>query len=356
VTGVQILARAFTSQSGKPYSVRMFAYTQFCRNLVVYHLKQIYLYSISAINTNMITQTGVTIMRLLTVPMSVGAIAASIGKSPNWTSMAIKQLQNEDFVHVSKQGITRLVSPSIAPHAHTLMSLFVEDASIHFEKFLYGDRIIVLFSLLYEPKQVSDIATITGIPIQMVRRYIREFRQRLIVQRKGKVVASNPKAWPLLWEFFEAYRNHNALSGKLLWKFDTECLYETRDMQHATLTGFSAYTDFGVAMQTVRNCWYIPERTLSAAEVFIHSLLQVNDARQLGLCAVYLKVHKLSYKKLESLAIKYDCLARLRDMFVVTQSQESRIVTERLPAITNRELQEMYALYKVKNNVQKRRA
>jgi len=295
----------------------------------------------------MLTRSSWMVLRAIgSQSQTISQIAKTYGKSLSWTSEIIHNLRNEGFVSIERHGNTHYVSSEITEHARAAQALIIEVPGLDYEKFLVGERLRVLGSIVREAKNVGEIAFALQMREKMVRFYLHELRNRALVMRENGYYRISKYRLTLV-KFVEAYRNYTSVRGRLLWKLDNEILFQTYEVVDATPTGFTAYPDLGIMMYGINYTFFLQKRKLSVDEVAVHSLIELSDPRDLALVISFFLKHRLTYKRLELLATRYDCRERLRDLFIVMKSQDRRIVTERLPAITRNELNETLKMYGV---------
>ncbi len=289
--------------------------------------------------------------KLVQQSYSLAQLAQALHRSPSWTSEIVTPLEREGFVLKEKKGITVQVTLAQTPPAIALQRLLVKKQPVPFEKYMIGKSLLVLCSLIHEPKSVQELSWICHLSQQMVRHYLRRLLRYFVLGKDKKRYVLPRQGFPELWDFLNAYRNFSNVPGSVVWKLGDEVLFETRQEVDAQLTGFTAFSEPGVRMHTVKGMYYLPKRKLSVAEMGIHALATLDDPRLLALVVVFFLKKKLTYKKMELLAAKYDCRERLRDLYKVMRSANRRTVTKHLPAITRRELDETLKMYGV-NHVQ----
>ena len=295
----------------------------------------------------MITKSSWMVLRAIgSHKWSVSQIAQACKRSPSWTSEIIRDLQEKGFVIIEHHGNTHYVSIALTEHARAVQALIIEVPGLDYENVFIGKRLRVLGAIVYEAKTVVEIAFALRMREKMVRFYLRGLRNRAFVSRENGYYRLS-KYRTTRVKFLEAYRNYTNVRGRLLWKMDSEILFQTYEEVDATPTGFTAYPTLGIMMYSINHTFFLPKRNVSVDEVAIHSLVQLNDPRHLALVISFFLKHRLTYKRLALLASKYDCRERLRDVFIVIKSQDKRIVTEHLPAITRNELDETLKMYDV---------
>jgi Mn-dependent DtxR family transcriptional regulator len=270
-------------------------------------------------------------------------LAEGLKISPNRASEIVTRLAEGGFVVKQRSGLIIHVRLSQASFAQAFKTLSYSMPTIRFEKFLFGLTFRILSSALFSWKSSESIAKQLGVVRRSIQNSISILQRRGLLTRGKRAVMFNKKAWPKLFEFLATYRNFSEINGKVLWKFEGEQIFEAtknEDVQ-GSLTGFSRYNKFGVSVFEAKRCCTLPKKALRREEVFIHSLLQIEDARQSGLAAVFFKKHKLG--KLEELAMLYDCQERLEDIQRIVEGKQPHV----LPHVSAGKLKEMMKLYGV---------
>ena len=297
----------------------------------------------------MLSKTGWKVLRAIgSETLKLKRMAEVLGRSLPWTSEIISSLVEGGFVEKKAVGNTHYVSMANRAHAYALQSLIIEVPGIHYEKLLHGKGILIAWTLLYEAKSVLEIASVSGVNQQIVRRYLRELRNRgWVTKHQGEYIFN--KKLKLLWHFLDTYRNYSNTGARILWKFDQEVLFKTREIIDATPTGFTAYSKLGVRMYGINYTFFLPKRKLTVAEIAVHSLVQISGPRELALAIVLILKKGLTFNNLKQLAAKYDCKGRVTDLFTIIRSSDRRIITEHLPPITRSELDETLKKYEVKD-------
>lgn len=270
--------------------------------------------------------------KLVQQSYSIAQLAQALHRSPSWTSEIITSLEKEGFVFKKKKGITVWVTLATTPPALALQRLLVAKQPLPFEKYVVGKSLLVLCSLIHESKSVQELSWICHLSQQMVRHYLRRLRHYFVLGKDKRGYLLPRQSFPELWDFLNAYRNFISVYGSVVWKLGGEVLFETRQETDAQMTGFTAFSDHGIRMHTVKGMYYLPQRKLSVAEIGIHALANLDDPRSLALVIAFFLKNKLTLTKMELLAAKYDCRERLRDVYKVMRSADRRIVTKHLPA------------------------
>jgi len=125
-------------------------------------------------------------------------------------------------------------------------------------------------------------------------------------------------------------------------------VFEVREKEEikGSLTGFSAYENYSVHIRNVKYCCYLPQCKLTKLEIFLHSLLQIeDDTRMLDLAVVFFRKNKLKEKDLSNNAPKYDLKEKVKDFILILKSEEEEIRTNTLPQTSKKGIREMMELY-----------
>ena len=270
----------------------------------------------------------------------------------SWCIKMLKALERDDLV-IIQNGRPHKISLSSSAQAKKLKELLSRDPSIDFGDLLDKNKGRILQSVLYTAKTAKEIAKQLKINQRTVRRMVAKNLNRGLLIKRDRKVIFHKAFWPYLFQFLDAYRNRANVEGALLWQFEEEVLFEARMKGEGTLTGFSKYDDYGVHVLESTYCYFFPKKKLSKEEIFIHSLLQIEkDPRVVGLAAVFYIKNKLSRKKIRELAVMYDCVKKAEELLVVIKGN---LNTKELPIISSGNLQRIYGIYGVKQNVHKRK-
>ncbi len=270
-------------------------------------------------------------------------IANTLGLSKTWVSDNLTKLEKSRFVTKKKRGKEVYLGVAETSFAQELKNLVESQPTIRFDDFLYGLNFRILSYCLFLGKTSESIAQQLGLSQKTICNRLPDLMARGLLAKNRKFYLTNKKAWPILYNFLEKFRMFYSGQGRILWKFWGElllCVTQKRDIK-GSLTGFSQYPRLGVGMIGIRFCCYQPKKRLVKEEIFIHSLLEITDSRELMLCLVFYLKHRLNQKKLNELAMKYDCLEKLKDLEKLLKQEQPRI----LPFIKENELKEFFEGY-----------
>ena len=159
-----------------------------------------------------------------------------------------------------------------------------------------GRRVELLSRLGQSPRSLEALAEETGISSDTVYYYLQGLRPLGIVSRsmqgKAYLYSFNYIIWPELKDFVTALREFQVLrlvprEALLIKSYENSVLFKSLRQQDATLTSFSAYSDYGIKLG-LRDYYYtLPKRELSIGEIFIHSLDSAEDYRQRLFCVLF---------------------------------------------------------------------
>ena len=256
------------------------------------------------------------------------SIAKATEKSVSWTSEILNQLIDAQFVTAelasSSPGSRKIFMVANTAYAAKLKQLMYIKPYIDFSEIVTGSRLKVLSTILYDWKDYETISKMVNASTHAVRQTVPQLKSRGFISKKGRLLKFNNVAWHHLLEFLKELRNFSGLNGFLLWKYNKESIFivDNKSLTKGTLTGFNKYVDYGMKVVTVTGCCYIPEKKISKEEVFVHSLLQVDDPRLLHLALAFYLKHGLNTKKVEKLAMYFDCYSRLQELKILPSLKE----------------------------------
>ncbi len=248
------------------------------------------------------------------------SIAKEAKKSLSWTSDILTQLAEEQFIIAessrSKARSRKVFKIAATAHAAKLRQLMFIMPYIDFSEIIAGSKLKVLLALLFDWKDYKTISRMINTSAHAIRQSVPQLKSRGIITKKGRLLKFNNTAWLHLFEFLKEFRNFSSLNGFLLWKYGEEIIYivDDKKLANGTLTGFNRYKDFDIRVAAVSGCCYLPEKKLAKEEIFIHSLLQVDDPRLLHLALTFYLKHNLDTIKTEKLAMYYDCYSKYEEL------------------------------------------
>lgn len=288
------------------------------------------------------------------------SIAKEAGKSLSWTSEVLHQLIEEQLITArfrhhfpedfpKSKKIFQVANTSYADKLRQLM--FIKPY-IDFTEIIAGIKLKVLMAILFDWKDYKTISKMVKTSAHAVRQTVPKLKNRGIITKKGRLLKFNEISWSHLFEFLKELRNFSSLNGFLLWKYDKETVYAVDDKRLAkgVLTGFNRYSDYGVRVVTVTGCCYLPEKKLTKEEIFVHSLLQVDEPRLLHLALTFCIKHKLNTKRVKQLAMYYDCYSKYEELKTLPLLREDYKKLESFQITFDRkDFRRIASMYGVKN-------
>lgn len=297
----------------------------------------------------MITKGMIKVLRLIAQEAdNREKISRELGLSKTWISDNLSKLEKLRFIIKKRKGKALYLELAETSFAQEFKNVIENSPHIRFEDFLYGLNFKILSYCLFGWKTSQSIANQLKLSKKTIWNRLIILTSRGLLIKKRKFYLTNKKAWSLVYNFLEKYRMFYLGAGKILWRFEDElvfCVTKEKDV-NGSLTGFTQYPKLGVAMRGVKICCYLPKKKLTKEEIFIHSFLEVSDSRELMLVLVFYLKHKLNKRKLEDLAMKYDCLEKFKDIMRILNHEKPKIFS----LIKERELKEFFEIYRVKWN------
>lgn len=286
---------------------------------------------------------------------SISELAKEMNKSENWVSEIISKLEKEGFVIKQRIGLKKRILLSMAPHAHLFREMIYKQIPVDYSEFMYGEKIRILSFISDSPKTTECIAKELNISRKYVQNTIPEFLKRGMLSKQKHMLLITRKGWPLLVDFLLAYRNYSELNAGILWKFEDEIIFlvnketEIKGIE----TGFNKYDKYGIKHYPLKIMCYLPKKTLTKEEIFVHSLLGISgDIRRFSLAvAFYLKNKGMNLNKIKYMAMKYNVAEQLDDILSTINSKEETITLKTVMNIKRKNLGKILKLYGVELNV-----
>jgi hypothetical protein len=205
--------------------------------------------------------------------------------------------------NLDRKGFATLENGVVVPSNNTPVNLLLQELSSmpNIADTLSGCG-IRLFTAILEPKSVCQIMTATGIKRSTVFLKLKEAGAISLVKATDGKYSLNYKIWPRIIDFLTELKKYDETTdirvppGAIIYrKNEDEIVFSTKAECDATLTGFSAYERFGIRLLTKDNTYYLPRKTLTMKEVFMHSLYRAEsegDARDYIFIALFYLKHK----------------------------------------------------------------
>ncbi len=202
----------------------------------------------------------------------INSIASALKKSDKQIYRIMKQLENEGVIEKTNRGF------EIKKITHTVLlsQLITEYPSLI--KPFSDSGINILMSIL-QPNSIEDIMQETQLKKAIIYRKINLMKNiSIILKLKNKYVI-NQKIWPKVKEFLIELDKYEKNIDKrvpvnaiIYYKNEEEIVFSTKDTVDATVTGFSAYQQYGIKILSPTTDYYLPKKKLTKKEIFVHSI------------------------------------------------------------------------------------
>ena len=210
---------------------------------------------------------------------TVKEIADALGKSTKQIYRLTADLEKKGILErhrkkitASRTSFTPLLMQTIAEHPNLI-------------DMLADSGLPVFLALVSEPKKPENGLTIkqllreTKIKKSALYNKLDQAMRVGAVRKREDRFYFNHALWPKLGLFLIEYKQYYhtidariPLGSVIYYKTDKELVFSSEEKQDATLTGFSAYSDFGIQLRLLTNYYYLPKKKLSKRDVFLHSL------------------------------------------------------------------------------------
>lgn len=220
----------------------------------------------------------------------ISQIAIALAKSKAQTYRSGQKL-------VAKGLISRqdgVYTPAKVTHVSMILQLLERYPSL-VEPFS-GSGLLILTALL-EPKRVSEIMNATGVQRTQIFKKLAQARKISLVTTEQDRCALNSKLWPNAVELIQELKKYEETTdgrvpstARIYHRTENDILYASTEEQDATLTGFSAYADYGIKLLLNARYYRLPKRKLTKRDVFIDSLRiaeKDGESRQIILAALF---------------------------------------------------------------------
>lgn len=295
-----------------------------------------------------------TLIEVVNGISSINKLSKRMHKSISWTSEIVTKLEKERFIIKKRKGLKKQILLSNSTFAQKFKEMFYMQTKLNYSDFLYGERFRILAFIADGPKTTECIAKELKISKKYVQNIIPEFLNRGMIFRKNRMLQITKRGWPKLVEFLLAYRNYSNLNGGIIWKFEKEQIFLVNKEEEiqGSLTGFSMYSKYGIKFYAVKIMCYLPKKSCTKEEVFIHSLLVIlGDIKLFKLAvAFYLKNKRMSLNRLKYLAMKFNVIEEFYDVINAANSKEEVIKLNTMMDVKRDNLNQTLELYGIKND------
>ncbi len=222
-------------------------------------------------------------------------IARALKKDKSQIYRTIKSLK--------KKGFAELKNKKIIPSEKTHVQLLLQELSQHSSiiKHLSGCGII-FYTCILEPKTIPEIISATGMKRSTVFYKIKLAQKNSFIRHAANKYELNYRIWPKIKEFLNELEKYEETNDKrvppgsvIYYKNKDEILFSTKVKCDSALTGFSAYGRFGIKIYNVDYTYYLPKKSLTKKEVFLHSLYRAEkdgDARDYIIISLFYIKHR----------------------------------------------------------------
>ena len=243
------------------------------------------------------SQTDLRILeQLANVNKDIKNIAVVINKSDKQIYKSCQKLKNLGFITLNK----RKIEPRKLTHITLLLQLLATYPNII--QHISGSGLQILMALL-QPKNVEQIMLETGLKKSVIYEKIKQnINVSILIQDKSHKYVINEKIWKNLKDFLKEYKKYEEITdirvpanSTIYFKNDYEIIFSNKGDQDAVLTGFSAYPNYGLKLLLPTNFYYLPKKTLSVQEIFLHSLYIIDKEKD-NRYFVYASLFYLKFK------------------------------------------------------------
>lgn len=282
-------------------------------------------------------------------------LAEAEDKSQNRVTEILKDLEKEGLIIKKKSYNLKnsriIIEPAQTSHALRFKELLIQYQSIKFEEILADSRILFLSALTDDWMSIDAFTALSKTSKYAVERFRPKLINKGVIIRKRNLYKLNEKAWPLLKDFLTAYKNYSDINGYVKWKYQDEIIFEVKENETAggSLTGLSAYRDYGIKVNTITSLYYLPEKKLSKQEIFVHSLFEINDPRTLYLAMAFFIKNKLEPEAILGISMKYGKYTAFEDFMKIIKSSEEKVNTEKMPPFSRKDFKRVAHIYSIEN-------
>jgi predicted transcriptional regulator len=241
-------------------------------------------------------------------------LASAMKKSPQQAYVSLDNLENNGFVTRSR-GYVRL---SQKTHVSMLAKLLIAYPDL---KDILSDSGITILSALINPLSVNELTNVTGLKKSVVYKKVRQGINLSILRKEDGSYYLNDRIWAELKETIIELSNYEKtidirvpVDAVIYHKTGSEIIFSTVREQDASMTAFSSYKDYGLSVFFPVNYYYLPAKSLSLRDIFIHSLYVAEkdmDYRELTYIALFYLKHRKALKR-----IKHDVLDMLKKVLL----------------------------------------
>jgi len=204
-----------------------------------------------------------------------------------------------------EQGFLDLPQKELVPkkttHVTLLLQLLIKHPNL---TEVLSDSGFQIYTALLTPKTVTDLIQETGFKKSTIYKKIHQgFIISAIVQRENTIYTINEKLWTDLKDtlneikkFEETTDPRIPANSTIYYKTTREIVFSNTADINATPTGFSAYEQYNLKLLLPTHYYYLPNKTLSKKEIFLHSLY-ITEKEEESRHITYIALFYIKYKK-----------------------------------------------------------
>ena len=260
-----------------------------------------------------------SVLAVLDVTQSRGALADELGYQKSTVSKALGTLERSDLIYRERNGNQTLARPVENRCVEALQSLTKRHPHVDFPELLTQSMVNVLYYLSsHESWTAAELTERTGHARATIYRNVRTLRNRAMVRQTDRRYQLADE-FADLHVFAHELRHHlhrvqikrDLGTGTIVWESHEEFLVQTEttvDGSDYHRTGLDAYTEYGLEFFTKSELYYYyaeERNSLSAADLVCHLLLIENDTRHRKYALLLVVVADLSLEEVESTANRY---------------------------------------------------
>lgn len=265
--------------------------------------------------TNMIlTKADLELLHQMGLGMrNISSLVPALHKNKTQIYRIVASLVKKGFLESIHEGTINIGSKV---HISLLLQLLAQAPAILTP--LSGSGISILTAII-EPHTIPEINILTHLQDSIIYRKLKQGRYIQLVHKKENTYALNEKIWPLAKQFLQELQLYESsvdfrvpINAVIYHKTDSEIIFSLKEEYDAALTAFSAYAAYGIKLLTHRNFYYLPKKSLSEKEIFIHSLYVAEKEKSVRYY-IYTALFYLKYKN-KLLTIKSPALHSLLEI------------------------------------------
>lgn len=232
-------------------------------------------------------------------------VLEQIARGNNTVPVIAQQLKrHESTIYRIRQNLitqgflnqtTKELEPKKITHVALLLRLLIKHP--HLSSILSDAGLQICITLLF-PKTVSDVTYETGLRKSTIYNRIKQGLQiSAIIKKEKNTYMINEKLWNDLRDCLTEIKKFEQTTdpripanSTIYYKTTQEIIFSNNAEINATPTGFSAYEHYNIKLLLPTHYYYLPSKTLSKKDIFIHSLYiteKEEDIRHLTYIALF---------------------------------------------------------------------